>query len=96
MHIGSNNPVMYVDESGTYCRTFFHDFYDWMNEYALNKDGTYSLYDNDRFSNDTTWHEQIISASVSAPSFDLKNSNIGLGGLSLDFDTGGWEWKHAN
>ena len=59
-----------------------------------NSDGSWSLYDNDRFENSSPFHEQIFALNYSKPSFDLKSGQIGLGSLSLDFYTGGWEWKN--
>ena len=61
-----------------------------------NADGTYSLYDNDRFGNKNAWHEQIFSVSLSSPSWNLKNGSVGLGSVEGNAFTGGWEWKHVD
>ena len=93
-----NNPVMRRDTNGTSFKSFFEGlingfnrFRNWMNENALNDDGTYSLYDNDRFHDDNAWHEQILAASVSSA-----EDNITLGSLALDLYTGGWEGEYVN
>jgi hypothetical protein len=60
-----------------------------------NKDGSYSLYDSDRFEDKNAFHEQIAVVNiVSEPSFNLKEGDVGLGGVELDFYTGGWEWDN--
>ena len=81
----NNNPIIYVDMSGESFKSF-------ADKHLLNDDGTYSLYDNDRIEDKNTWHEQLVVLSVSPPSWDLKES-IGLGSVSLDIMTGGWEWN---
>ena len=69
---------------------------EWFNKYWLNKDGSYSLYDNRRIHPDALFHEQLLVVTPSGPSFNLKNGNIGLGSLSIDAITGGWEGDHTN
>ena len=99
-----NNPVMYVDHLGTYFNSILKKIIngllkncvDWLNVHALNKDGTYSLYDNDRFHDYTPWHEQILSVSGSNLSFDIKEGAIGLGSISIDLYTGGWETDYID
>ena len=64
------------------------DAVEWLNENALNKDGSYSLYDNDRFEDRNSWHDQIFVVTPST-------SAIG-GSLEADFVTGGWEGKYVD
>gem|GEM_PF-4334197 len=65
----------------------------WYEDFK-NKDGTYSLYDGDRFSDKTSFHDQLFVIALSGPSFDLKNGDIGIGSLAVDAITGGWELEH--
>ena len=69
----------------------------WINKNLKNKDGTYSLYDNQRFKN-SFFHEQILVVDPSLPSlnFSKDNFSIGLGSVSVDAMTGGWEGKYVN
>ena len=80
-----NNPIVFFDCTGFNTSSVFQ-----------NADGTYSLYDNDRFGNKNAWHEQIFSVSLSGPSWDLKNGSVGLGSVEGNAFTGGWEWKHVD
>ena len=66
----------------------------WANPNIYLGFGTWSLYDNDRFEDKTPFHEQWIVFNFSKPSFDLIEGKIGLGSISFDFITGGWEWEH--
>lgn len=69
-----------------------------------NKDGTYSLYDNQR--NDTIkkrFHEQIFVFEVSEPSVSKEISKpsesgniIGFGSRSMTLITGGWEFENID
>ena len=59
-----------------------------------NSDGSYSLYDSKRHDPDGIFHEQILSAKVSKPSFDLKNDKLTLGSVKASVMTGGWEWEN--
>ena len=61
---------------------------------AKNKDGSYSLYDNQRKSPDSIFHEQILSGKASAPSFSVEN--FSLGSVSANVMTGGWEFEHVD
>ena len=74
----------------------FNNLCEWLDKYALNDDGTYSLYDNDRFKDENSWHEQILSASGSNPNLDLKEGNVVLWSVGLDLYTGGWEGKYVD
>ncbi len=100
-----NNPIMLTDEFGYWpdwgaiwssVSKAFNDFLQWCNKYALNDDGTYSLYDNDRHSDDNAWHEQIISVDPTGPSFNISEGEVGLVSLSVDFYTGGWEGEYSD
>ena len=98
-----NNPVMRIDPNGTSFTSFcnkikagFKSVVNWLNKYALNDDGTYSLYDNDRFRDENAWHEQIFSVSASLPNLDFEEGVFNLGQFSGDVYTGGWEWKYAD
>ncbi len=61
-----------------------------------NKDNTYSLYDNNRFKKRTSFHEQAIVGTISGPSFDLEEGNIGLGSVEVDITTAGWEFENVD
>ena len=61
-----------------------------------NKDGSYSLYDNDRYEDDTPLHEQILVLSGSFINADVSSANWGLGSLSIDAMTGGWEFGNVD
>ena len=63
---------------------------------AKNKDGSYSLYDNQRKSSENIFHEQILSANVSSPSFSLKDGSATFGSASATLMTGGWEFKYVD
>ena len=90
----SNNPVNKIDPTG---EGWFSDLIDTlksMYEQMRNKDGSHSLYDNDRFEDVNPFHEQIAVVSVSEPSFDVREGSFGLGSYGADLYTGGWEWEH--
>ena len=89
------NVVKPVSKAATAVGDWFEEAGEWLNENARNKDGSYALYDNQRFK-DSVFHEQILAFTPSGPSFNLKEGNIGLGSLSADAITGGWEGEHAN
>lgn len=91
-----DNIVKPVSNAATAVGDWLEDAGEWLNENAKNKDGSYSLYDNQRFNKDAVSHEQILAFTPSAPSLDLTEGNIGLGSLSVDAMTGGWEGEHAN
>ena len=76
--------------------TWFKEAKEWLNENLRNEDGSYALYDNQRFDKDAVFHEQILAFTPSGPSFNPKEGNVGLGSLSVDVLTGGWEGEHAN
>ena len=61
-----------------------------------NSDGSVSLYDNYRNNKDSVYHEQILSAKVSKPSFNVKNGSVGLGSVKASLYTGGWEWENVD
>lgn len=100
----TNNVVSWVDNKivkpvtkvATAVGDWFEEAGEWLNENARNKDGSYALYDNQRFDKDAVFHEQILAFTPSGPSFDLRTGNVGLGSLEADVITGGWEGEHAN
>ena len=67
-----------------------------MQKNQKNKDGTNSLYDNDRFKDETLWHEQILAAEIQGPKIDLENGTLGLLGFSGWLYTGGWEGSYLD
>ena len=60
-----------------------------------NKDGTYSLYDNDRFGDNNPFHEKWLSVNVNANGIHLDDFSIGYD-AEVDIITGGWEWTLCN
>ena len=84
-----------VSKAATAVGEWFENAGEWLDENARNKDGSYALYDNQRF-RDSIFHEQIVSFTPSGPSCNIKEGNFGLGSLSVDGITGGWEWEHVN
>ena len=95
-----NNPIMYSDPSGTSFRdawerakTFFNDFVSFLQKFK-NPDGSYSLYDGDRFRDVHPMHDQLFVITPSFQPFDIKEGKLGLGSLSADLVTLGWEWEH--
>ncbi len=91
-----DNVVEPVSNAATAVGDWLEDAGEWLNENAKNKDGSYSLYDNQRFNKDAVFHEQILAFTPSGPSWDPTEKNFGLGSLSVDAMTGGWEWEHAD
>ena len=91
-----NNVVKPVTKAATAVGDWFEETGEWLNENARNKDGSYALYDNQRFNKNSVFHEQILAFTPSGPSFNLKEGNVGLGSLSVDALTGGWEGEHTN
>lgn len=105
-----NNPVNRIDPSGLFWEEigeWFINSYntvsdwvtgvgDWLNTYAKNDDGSYSLYDNQRNGARGPYHEQIFAFSGSTPAMDLESGDIGLGSFSIDLFTGGWEGKNSD
>ena len=67
----------------------------WIDDRWKNKDGSYSLYDNQRFG-DSAFHEQLFRLTPSAPSPDPKSDDIGLGSVEFDLITGGWEGENVD
>ena len=62
---------------------------------VLNSDDSYSLYDNRRNGTSSkVFHEQILSASASGPSFG--DGNIALGSVDISLMNGGWDWKYGS
>ena len=45
----------------------------------------------ERNNEDSVWHEQIFVLDGSGPAFDISSGEIGLGNISVDLITGGWE-----
>ena len=90
--IQKNNDVI----SDVIC--WFEDAGEWLNRNARNKDGSYALHDNQRFNKDAVFHEQILAFTPSAPSWNwsMEDFSVGLGSLSVDAKTGGWEGENAN
>lgn len=99
----NNNPVMGVDPSGEAAAwnspldalVAMHQDILKIAEQALNKDGTYSLYDNQRFDSDKLFHEQILVFDAPSVNADLTSMAVTRGG-SLTLVTGGWEWDHLD
>ena len=103
----NGNPVSNVDPLGlsvergekggwwSGVKDWFCDTKEWLDENVRNKDGSYSLHDNQRFKN-SVYHEQILAFTPSGPSFNLKEGNIGLGSLAVDGYTGGWEGDYVD
>ena len=95
----NKNLIQPIGEAVTAVGDWLEDAGDWLNENARNKDGSYSLYDNDRFRDRDSFHEQIFAftPSGSGLDFDASDGNVGIGGkLEADVITGGWEGKKAN
>ena len=93
-----NDPVMRIDICGYAWKEFLEElnaFIKELRENLKNKDGSYSLYDNDRLEDSTLWHSQIFSfnSSFSSP---LKGDNKLSASLSADLYTGGWETEHID
>ena len=65
-------------------------------ENNLKTDNGYALYDSRRNGRRGPFREQILAFTPSGPSFDLKEGNIGLGSLSIDAATGGWEYENLD
>ncbi|MBR6502633.1 MAG: Ig-like domain-containing protein [Clostridia bacterium] len=90
----NGNPVSLIDPLGMSAeRTSDSPSY-W--DLFKNADGTYSLYDNRRHNPNSVFHEQMLSISLSGPSFDLLEGNIGLGSVGIDGFNGGWEWEYVD
>ena len=73
--------------------TWLGDTVDWLNDNARNRDGSFSLYDNDRWEDLNAFHEQIFVFTPSDFTWNWKERKFG-GSLSFDFVTGGWEDKY--
>ena len=88
-----NNPLAMIDAAGN-APTLLENII----VLSKNKNGSYSLYDNDRFRDDNSWHEQILVISPSSPNFGPEDGelSIGLGSISADIYTGGWEYENFN
>ena len=87
-----------VSEAAIAVGNWFEDAGEWLNKNARNKDGSYALHDNQRFNRDAFFHEQILAFAPSTPSWNwsVEDFSVGLGSLSVDAMTGGWEGEHAN
>ena len=90
----NGNPVSFVDPFGLEASRDGNTTSFWY--LFKNSDGTYSLHDNRRGNPDSVFHEQILSISPSGPSWDLKEGNIGIGSIGIDFINGGWEWEYLD
>ena len=95
-----NNPVNMVDPTGESfqdiwkkIKRVFNNTIDFLQNFK-NKDGSYSLYDGDRFYDRDAFHDQFFVITPSIQPIDLKEGKLGLGSVSADLITGGWEWKH--
>jgi hypothetical protein len=99
-----NNPVNGSDP----CGTCFHQWKFWEAcencknnpsrlpiEKFVNKDGTISFYDNQRFKRNSIFHEQFLVFTPNKPNISLKEKSIAAGG-SFDLITGGWETEHMD
>ena len=62
----------------------------------LDSDFLFVLYDNDRFRDETPFHEQIIVISGHEASFDIKDFEFSAGFISGDLYTGGWEFEYVD
>lgn len=51
----------------------------------------FALYDSDRFEDKTAWRDTFLSGSISGKSWNFSRGSIGLGSISIDGTTGGWE-----
>ena len=89
------NVVQPFKNTATAIGDWFEETGEWFDKNFRNKDGSYAIYDNQRFK-DSVFHEQIFAFTPSGPSFDLRTGDIGLGSLEVDVITGGWEGEHAN
>ena len=89
----NNNPIMYVDSDGNIPIKFstFLSIFKWRN-----KDGSWSLYDNDRFEDKTSFHDQFFVINGTKPNFNKKSGVFGFGSLSFDLITAGWEWDNLD
>ena len=84
---------MFVDPTGEGLWSSIKEFF----KKLKNKDGSYSLYDNDRFKDENSWHEQfLVFTPSSKPSFNPKDVEIGIGSYSADLVTGGWEFENID
>ena len=81
-------PKYSINKSYFICRDFIKKF--------CNQSDTIALYDNKRFEDKGPFHEEILRLSYSTPSLNFLNGDLGLGSLSVDAVTGGWEWKHLD
>ena len=88
----NGNPISNVDPLGLAAERENETIFDAMR----NKDGSYSIYDNDRFYDRNAFHEQILAFTPSGPAFNPLEGDIGLGSISADFITGGWENEYVD
>ena len=61
-----------------------------------NDDISFALHDNHRYDSKNDFHEQILAVELSKPSFDLEECSVGIGGIEVDFMTGGWEYEYCD
>ncbi len=88
-----NNPVKNSDLNG-----FSHSDATAKPWYAglQNRDGSYSLYDNDRFRDDNAFHEQLLVVNFNPADFDMMDGDLTLVDADFDFITGGWETDYVD
>ena len=88
-----NNPVKNSDLNG-----FSHSDATAKPWYAglQNRDGSYSLYDNDRFRDNNAFHEQLLVVNVAPPDFDMNDGDLTFVSAEFDFITGGWETDNVD
>ena len=60
------------------------------------KEKEWALYDNDRFEDNNSWHEQFVHAEYTTPSIDLTSGDLTFGSVSADLYTGGWEGEYVD
>ena len=83
----------WVGEKADGVKDWLEEAFEWIGE-KLKTDNGYALYDSCRNGRRGPFREQILAFTASKPSFDMKTGNVGLGSLSLDLATGGWEYDN--
>ena len=97
----ANNPVMGVDVSGTSwqnIKEWFRNARVWCEENMSNGDGSYSLYNDARklSRKNIPFKTKLFTFEFSKQGlcFDWKNLSIGIGSVSMDIASGGWQWEN--